>query len=192
MSFQSAVHAISAPSTNISADLPMFPALRQLSASIFETQLDDGTRFTSEAEWRLRLDEQDGVILFVSNEDDQPSAYLFAHSKTFQPPLLVGSTAVAVTTHLWLSGVRPDVRKRGLMSKLFDELLHRCPNTVLSVRTHAIRYPAMVGWLRMTGWEQVGENGEGVLTFVRTPGQPLALAELVVALTGFITAAQGL
>ena len=163
----SIVHSLTASNA---ASAELWLGLRELSATIFGTQLEDGSRFASDAEWRSRLDEQEGVLLYCLQEDGTPCAFLFAHRKAFQPPISAGSITASTTTHIWLSGVLPAFRQRGLMSKLFDNLLSRRAKSALSVRTHSERFPQMVSWLSKTGWVKAGEDADGILTFLRAPG----------------------
>lgn len=162
----------------------LFPRIIDLSHTVFWLASDEAgcpdltdsfeaeaSRRMTEDVWRRRLKDQEGVCYVALTNSphskggafERPVGFVLAHRQANDR----WSPFPPTTVHLWITGVDPAFRRRGIMHRLVamltsDVRAGRWGDEVrtLSVRTIPTRFGAMVAWLETDGWVQVEEPGD--------------------------------
>lgn len=146
------------------------------------------SRFSSSALWSDHLLHDQGRIYYAQQTDDLV-AFLFVYRKSWPSALLPvnsnsntaalpdASNAVdnaKTTWHIWLCGVKTQVRGQDLLGRLFEHARQDCTlnrkegegQDLWSVRTVEKTFASMASWLRKTGWTKISEDSRGKSTWM--------------------------
>lgn len=143
-------------------------ALFALSMNIFPPDPSSSPRTSSQMEhWHSRLEHPSSSIIYLSLAS-APVALLCIYPRTHDPPIthadLHSEEGIHTTVHVWLAGVREDMRARGCLAWMMRELqsdvlcapgpadMHTSSVSVVTICTSPAKFGTMWAWLRKRGW----------------------------------------
>jgi hypothetical protein len=158
----------------------VLPELISLSKTIFPSDPLAPAR-TSEREgiWRERLEDPTSSIIYLTLASDtsKPVALLCVYPRSHVPPLNIPYTnsstqgkgaIVGESMHIWLAGVREDVRKHGCLATMMHELDNL---EVVTICTFPEKFGNMWRWLTKRGWQVERDFGNGKIQLIRVPSE---------------------
>lgn len=149
-----ALHRLTHNSPDIDTILP---SLFALSLEIFPPDPTRSPRTSEDVQtWWSRLEHPSSSIIYISPTayPTKPIALIGVYPRQHEPALrLPGSdhTEVQESMHVWLAGVREDMRARGCLGLMMREFEDEGA-PVLTVCTFPSTFPNMWAWLRKRGW----------------------------------------
>ncbi|KAK9766500.1 hypothetical protein K7432_004384 [Basidiobolus ranarum] len=144
--------------------------LVQFSTLLFTEETGEATNspYSCAKEWTHRLELRKGSIHYLKNSQEEILGFAFTHHKAI-PNILgekiqEGSSSVEVngsSIHIWLSGVKAQYRRYGLMSVLERHIMEEMrKGSLLTVNTYPDTFPGMAKWVSRQGYHYFDSAGK--------------------------------